>query len=95
MGLKILATLVAAVAAVLLVLSLVGLWLILRTPGGPAATGEVRLGAARLVFPVGYARFAGQRGGGAFDRFEIAAAFPDFAPYSSRRSLNTVSLDLE
>ena len=80
MGQKILVTMVAAVAAALLALSLAGLWLIARTPAGQATGAEVTLGPARLVFPAGYARFAGQRGGGAFDRFEIAATFPDFAP---------------
>lgn len=70
---------------------------------GPEATGfaapvSVRLGAARLRVEPAYVRDSEDRRGGALDRLDIAARFPNFAPAgggSARADDNLVFIRLE
>ncbi len=52
----------------------------------PSSQAIVHLGSATLIYPAAYARFAQGRGGGIFDRVEMAFTVPDLKPAGASAS---------
>lgn len=69
-------TLGAATIAAAMVIA-ASLW---RQPAAAPAIIQASLGKARLAVPPAYARFPSDHAGGAPDRIDLAASFPDFQP---------------
>ena len=80
MNVRLLAIATALICAALILASAAGLVFLLRSPGADSSRAEVIIGQTRLVFAPDYARFAAARAGGHFERLDLAASFPDFAP---------------
>ena len=80
MNVRLLTLLTALICAALILASGAGLFFLLRGPPDAPQRAEVFIGPSRLVFAPGYARLPSARRGGRFERLDLAASFPKFAP---------------